>query len=55
MVSQVTSRLKEAANLGFKRAIVPRRIRSSEAWPPGLEVIEARSLKDALKAALISN
>jgi DNA repair protein RadA/Sms len=41
--------------LGFKRAIVPRRIRSSEAWPPGLEVIEARSLKDALKAALISN
>jgi DNA repair protein RadA/Sms len=55
MVSQMTSRLKEAANLGFKRAIVPRRIRSSEPWPPGLEVIEARSLKDALKAALISN
>jgi DNA repair protein RadA/Sms len=55
MVSQMTSRLKEAANLGFKRAIVPRRIRSSEPWPPGLEVIEARSLKDALKVALISN
>ncbi|MCJ7694852.1 MAG: DNA repair protein RadA, partial [Anaerolineaceae bacterium] len=55
MVSQMTSRLKEAANLGFKRAIVPRRIRASEAWPGGLEVVEARSLRDALRTALIAD
>ena len=54
MVSQINSRLKESANLGFKRAIVPRRIRTGEAWPTGLEVVEARSLREALKLALIS-
>lgn len=54
MVSQMNSRLREAGNLGFKRAIVPRRLRSAEAWPTDIEIIEVRSLRDALSAALVA-
>ncbi len=51
-VSQLEARLKEAANLGFKAAIVPKQIGRRLKTPPGLEVIPARSLRQALKAAL---
>jgi DNA repair protein RadA/Sms len=53
-VSQLDSRLKEAAKLGFKRCIVPRssRKRLGEI-PAGLEVIACASLSDALDAALV--
>jgi DNA repair protein RadA/Sms len=54
MVGQMTARLREAANLGFKTAIVPRRMRRAEPWPGGIELIEARSLRQALDHALIS-
>ncbi len=53
MVGQMAARLHEAAGLGFKTAIVPRRPRRTEPWPEGIEIIEARSLQQALKAALI--
>jgi len=53
MVGQMQTRLREAAKLGFKRAVVPKRLRKSEPWPEGIEVIEARSLREALKAALL--
>jgi len=55
MVGQMTARLREAAKLGFRTAIVPRRIRRSggEPWPEGIQIIEARSLRDALSHALI--
>ena len=53
MVGQMQTRLKEAAKLGFKRAVVPKRIRKGEPWPEGIEIIEARSLREALKAALL--
>jgi len=53
MVSQMPARLREAANLGFKTAIVPRRLRRTEPWPADIEVVEARSLRDALKQALV--
>jgi DNA repair protein RadA/Sms len=53
MVNQMQTRLKEAAKLGFKRAVIPRRLRLTEPWPTGIEVIEARSLREALKAALL--
>ena len=53
MVSQLNARLHEAANLGFKQAIVPRRIQRKEKFPEGIEVKEARSLQEALKLALI--
>ena len=53
MVGQINARLREAASLGFKQAIVPRRLNRKERWPEGIEVIEARSLREALKQALI--
>lgn len=53
MVGQIDARLREAANLGFKSAVVPRRLQRKLPWPPGIEVEEARSLKDALKLALL--
>ena len=54
-VSQMDARLREAAKLGFKCAIVPRRTRRSEKWPSGIEVLEARSLREAIQFALKAN
>ena len=52
-VGQMPARLREAANLGFKTAVVPKRHRKGEAWPEGIEVVEARSLAQALDAAFV--
>jgi DNA repair protein RadA/Sms len=54
MVGHMPSRLSEAARLGFKKAIVPRRIQRGEPWPAGLEILEARSLRQALDFALVN-
>ena len=54
-VGQTTARLREAAKLGFKAAIVPRRLRRGEPWPTDIEIIEARSLRQALKASLVES
>ncbi len=51
-VGQMAARLREAAGLGFRVAIVPRRFRRSEPYPDGIEVQEARSLRQALDLAL---
>jgi DNA repair protein RadA/Sms len=53
MVGQMPARLREAVNLGFKTAIVPRRMRHGEPYPSGIQVVEARSLHEALKQALL--
>ncbi len=53
MVGQMQTRLREAAKLGFKRAVVPKRLRKSEPWPEGIEVVEVRSLKEAIQEALL--
>jgi DNA repair protein RadA/Sms len=53
MVGQMPARLREAAKLGFKTAIVPKRLRKGEPWPAGIEVVEARSLREALEKALV--
>jgi DNA repair protein RadA/Sms len=53
MVGQMSARLREAANLGFKNAIIPRPFRRGEPWSKGIEVIEARSLRQALDQALL--
>ncbi len=55
MVGQMVARLREAAKLGFKTAIVPRRLRRVEPWPDDIEVVEVRSLKQALQAALVGS
>ena len=53
-VGQLPTRLKEAAKLGFRRCIVPKAIRQrSESLPDGLEIIQARSLHQALEVALV--
>jgi len=53
MPGQMNIRLREAAKLGFKTAIVPKAIRKMDDWPKGIEIIEARSLKQALDSALV--
>jgi DNA repair protein RadA/Sms len=53
-VGQMPTRLREAAKLGFKAAIVPKRLRKGEKWPDDIEIIEVRSLRQALQHALIS-
>jgi DNA repair protein RadA/Sms len=55
MVGQMPARLREAANLGFKHAVVPRRPRSSEPWPEDIRTIEVRSLRQALEHAFVDN
>lgn len=52
MPGQMPARLKEAAKLGFKTAIVPRAIRKGEGYPKGIEIVEVRSVHEALNAAL---
>lgn len=52
-VGQVTRRLSEAARLGFKRCLIPRSAaRRDPGAPAGLEVIGARTLRQALDVAL---
>ena len=51
MPGQMPVRLSEAAKLGFKSAIVPKRLRKGEAWPTDIEVVEARSVQQALELA----
>jgi DNA repair protein RadA/Sms len=51
MPGQMPVRLREAAKLGFKTAIVPKRLRKGEAWPADIEVVEARSIQQALELA----
>ena len=53
-VSQLEARLKEAAKLGFKRCVLPRsrQLKSINA-PNGLEIIECRTLHEAVEMALI--
>lgn len=53
-VSQLDTRLKEAAKLGFKRCIVPRPTRKQSGdFPDGLAVIGCRSLHEAIQHALM--
>lgn len=54
LVGQMPARLREAAKLGFKDAIVPRRLRKAEPWPQDINIIEVRSLRQALDHALLA-
>lgn len=51
MPGQMVARLREAQKLGFKTAIVPKALRKSEPYPKGIEIIEVRSITQALDAA----
>ncbi|MXV93004.1 MAG: DNA repair protein RadA [Chloroflexi bacterium] len=50
-VGQLAARLSEAQKIGFKRALLPRLRRKTE-LSSGIELIEARNLAEALRAAL---
>jgi DNA repair protein RadA/Sms len=52
-VGQMSARLREAAKLGFKTAIIPRRLKAGEPLPEGIKLQEARSLREALSLALL--
>ena len=52
---QMDARLREAAKLGFKTAIIPKRVRRDGRLTDGIEIVEARSLREALKLALLSD
>jgi DNA repair protein RadA/Sms len=52
-VGHLETRLKEAAKLGFKRCLLPASSQLKQLKEPPLELIRARSLSDALEAALI--
>ncbi len=52
--NKISARLNEAAKLGFTFAVIPRvtqKIRDS--FPKGMQVVEARSLREALRAVLL--
>ena len=51
-VSHLDRRLNEAAQLGFKRCIVPHSSQTKKHSPEGLEVITTRILAEALDIAL---
>ncbi len=51
MPGQMPIRLREAAKLGFKTAIVPTHLRKGEPWPKDIEIVEARSVQRALELA----
>ena len=51
-VSQMEPRLREAAKLGFKVAVIPKRMRANFETPKKLEIFEARSLNQAVKIAI---
>jgi DNA repair protein RadA/Sms len=53
MVGQMPARLREAAKLGFKTAIVPKRLRKTEPWPGDIQAVEVRSLREALEKAMV--
>jgi DNA repair protein RadA/Sms len=55
LVGHMPSRLKEAAKLGFKKAVAPVRRKKGEPWPKEIQVLEARSLRQALELALLAD
>jgi DNA repair protein RadA/Sms len=51
-VAGVERRLREAARLGFVRAVVPRSTRAPIASPPDFEVVAVGSLREAVDATI---
>lgn len=52
-VSQLEIRLNEAARLGFRRALIPRRLSRGEIQsPPELNITQVRSVREAIAVAL---
>ncbi|MCS7040743.1 MAG: DNA repair protein RadA, partial [Caldilineales bacterium] len=55
-VGQLPRRLEEARQMGFKQAVIPHLVRrrgGGDPLPTGIEIIPARSLAQAIEAALV--
>lgn len=50
-VGQLETRLLEAAKLGFRRIVVPKSFRPPESLPSSVELVPARSVREAFDAA----
>jgi DNA repair protein RadA/Sms len=50
-VGQLESRLLEAAKLGFRRVVVPKSFRAPESLPGSLELVPARTVREAFSEA----
>ena len=53
-VPHTAARLKEAAALGFKSAVLPKRLRSGDPLPTGITAHEAHTLREALDAVMMN-
>ncbi len=53
-VGQLNARLREAAKLGFRRVFIPRMIRHTEALPDTIEIVQVRSVREAVAMVLKS-
>jgi DNA repair protein RadA/Sms len=51
-VSHGAARLREAAKLGFERAVIPAAQKRDSDWPEAIQVLRARTLKGALRLAM---
>ncbi len=54
LVDLLNARLQEAVSLGFKTAVIPRLFRKGESFPKGIQILEARSLRQALDHAFVT-
>lgn len=54
-VAQLSARLNEAAKIGFKRALAPRLPGNADEIPPGIQLLQARSLSEALRRVFSSD
>ena len=51
-VNQLAQRISEVQRLGFKKCVIPERSRVDAKQYPGLQLIEARNIGEAIRAAL---
>ena len=51
-VGQLAARLNEARKIGFKRVLAPRLRRDRQGLPKGIQLIEVRSVAEAIRAVL---
>jgi DNA repair protein RadA/Sms len=51
-VTAINQRLAETSRLGFKRCVLPLRVRGDIIRPAGLELISVRNIRDAISAVL---
>jgi DNA repair protein RadA/Sms len=54
-VPHTAARLREAKALGFKAAVLPKRLRKGEDLPDGIAIQEARTVREALELGIVKS